>query len=69
MLHLRHVAAVIEQGHFCIRELTRCTRCAARIDEDVVLPVDGEDRLLDAPRESPGPTRPRVREGREQAPQ
>ena len=49
MLHLRHMATVVEEHHFGIRELT-CRSCrTAGIDEDVVLAIDRQNGLAHLP--------------------
>ena len=66
MLHLRHMAAVVEEDHVGIRELPCRPSGSPGIDEDVVLAVDRQDRLADLPSKPPWATRTPIRVGRKE---
>ena len=66
MLHLCHVATVVQEHHFRIGELTCRSSSTARIDEHIVLAVDRQHGLGDPGCQAPGTTRTTVGECREE---
>jgi len=66
VLHLRHMAAVVEEDNIGLGELPGRPSGSSDIDEDVVLSVDRQDRLADLPGKPPWATGTSIRVGRKE---
>ena len=69
MLHLCHMATIVEEHHFRIGEVSGGTCSSARIDQHIILAIDREDRLADPACEPPWPIGTAIGEGQQQAAQ